>query len=98
MEVEDTGKRVTSLVPAYGRERLRRDVLRKNDAIHFSRSELLHLRRCKEGGDHLEYICVAPRRVIEPGRVDQNDTTTVQLEGTRKLYGVCVRSQASANA
>lgn len=73
--------------------------MRKNDVIRFFGIELaLHLRRCEEGRDHFEDISVAPRSVVESGRVNQDDTTPVQIESTRKLDGVCVRSQASADA
>jgi len=58
----------------------------------------IHSRGCKEGCDHFEDICVAPRGIVESGCIDQNDTTTVQIEITRELYGVRARPQPSANA
>ena len=60
----------------------------------FLLSELfeLHSPGCKKSGDHIENICLALRGVVESRRIDQDDTTAIQIKGIRELYGVCTGS------
>ena len=56
------------------------------------------LRGSKEERDHVEDIYVAQVGVIEPGRVNQNDTTSVQVKGIPGLHGARARFQPSTDA
>ena len=56
------------------------------------------LRGSKEERDHVENIYVAQVGVIEPGRVDQNNTTSVQVKGIPRLHGARARFQPSTDA
>jgi hypothetical protein len=50
----------------------------KSDAVIFFGTEVMfRLRSFKEGRDHRKNICVALGGIIEPGCIDQNDTTAV---------------------
>ena len=84
MEVEDTCERVVLSVSIV------KICVRTGSLL----SELfeLHSRGCKESGDHIENICLALRGVIESWRINQYDTTAIQIKGIRELYGVCTGS------
>ena len=55
------------------------------------------LRGSKEERDHVENIYVAQVGVIEPGRVNQNDTTSVQVKDIPRLHGARARFQPSTD-
>jgi hypothetical protein len=59
--------------------RMERAVLRENGVTDYFFGIVFefHLRGCEEGCDHFEDIRVAPRGIVESGRVNQNYTTTV---------------------
>jgi hypothetical protein len=71
--------------------------MRKVDSLFFFKTEPdLHARGFKEGCDHLENICVAPRGIVESRSVDQNDRMSVQIERVCYLHRIRARSQPVA--
>jgi len=55
-------------------------------------------RDLEEGCDRPKYVYIALRGIVESGCIDQNDTTTVEIESLCHLCGACTRSQSSTNA
>jgi len=58
----------------------------------FSKLFELHSRGRKKSSDHFENIRVTTRGVVESRRVNQNDTTAIEIKSTRRLDGVCAGS------
>ena len=55
------------------------------------------LRSRKEGGDHLKNVRLALGGIIESRCINQNGTTTFQLERCHNFCGVCARLNLPAD-
>jgi hypothetical protein len=92
VEVKDASERDTFFVSTWGifHEKGRFSV------FFFKTEPDLHARGFKEGCDHLENMCVAPRGIVESRSVDQNDRMSVQIERVCNLHRIRARSQPVA--
>ena len=101
MEVKNPSELFAFLVTANESKRLRRDIsyVRKIRPRFLWGIEFgIDLRDFEEGRNHIENVRVAERGIVESRSVDQNDTTTIQIESVRRLNGVRARSQSFADS
>jgi hypothetical protein len=56
-----------------------------------------HSRDFEKSRDQSKYVCITLRSIVESGRVDQNNTTAVEIRDLRYLYGVRAGLQCFSN-